>query len=196
MTDKAGLFTILNMYTGIFAGEERRTVPLAAYLHRNTTDQLYNRKNFDGHITTSAFIIDDSKEEILLLHHKSLGKWLQPGGHTEKDDSLVASALREAVEETGISNLHLHYQPVHPDVDVPFDVDSHYIPPNPLKNEEGHYHHDLRYVFFYSGDRTNDFNTDEATAMQWLAFDKLTDDAIFGIVVSKLRAFLATVQPV
>lgn len=186
MKGKEELLHLLNSYMELFPGEVDRTKIFSEYLERNDTSQLYTRKNFDGHITTSAFIVDRSSREMLLLRHKSLARWLQPGGHTESDESLLASALREAVEETGMTPGQLVNMPIHDDAEMPFDIDSHYIPANPKRAEDGHYHHDLRYVFFYNGARDNDFNTDEATGMKWLSFDSLLEDETFGGVVRKL----------
>ncbi len=190
MKAKEELLRLTNAYLVLFPNEEKRVQVFVDYLHRNDTTQLYTRKNFDGHITTSAFIVDADRKELLLLRHKSLERWLQPGGHTEGDASLVASALREAVEETGMTAAQLQNRPVLADTEVPFDIDSHYIPANPKKEEDGHYHHDLRYVFLYHGDRSNDFNAEEATGMQWVAFSALAGDATFGDVVKKLQAIL------
>lgn len=182
------MLLLVRDYVALFPEDEPETIAFSEYLLRNTDEGLYSRKNFDGHITTSAFIIDIAAREMLLLRHKSLSRWLQPGGHTEGDISLQASALREAVEETGIPEDQLTLRSVHPNQDIPFDIDSHYIPVNPRKDEDGHYHHDIRYVFEYTGNRSNSFNTEEATGMQWVAFDSLTTDETFSSVIPKVIA--------
>ncbi len=188
MMNKDSLLLLVRDYVTLFPEDEPETAAFNKYLLRNTDEGLYSRKNFDGHITTSAFIIDIASREMLLLRHKSLNRWLQPGGHTEGDISLRASALREAVEETGIPEEQLTLRSVHPNQDIPFDIDSHYIPANPRKDEDGHYHHDIRYVFEYTGNRSNSFNTEEATGMQWVTFDSLTTDETFSSVVAKIAA--------
>lgn len=45
-------------------------------------------------------IINDGK--ILLVKHKKLGAWLQPGGHVEPNETPYEAAIRESLEETGI----------------------------------------------------------------------------------------------
>lgn len=188
MLSKDSLLLLVKDYVALFPNDEPETIAFSEYLFRNTDESLYNRKNFDGHITTSAFIIDLNTHEMLLLRHKSLNRWLQPGGHTEGDSSLQASALREAIEETGIPADQLTLRSVHTNQDVPFDIDSHFIPANPRKDEDGHYHHDIRYLFQYTGNRSNSFNTDEATGMQWVKFDNLKTDETFSSVVAKIAA--------
>jgi 8-oxo-dGTP pyrophosphatase MutT (NUDIX family) len=107
-------------------------------------DDIHSRRTFPGHVTTSAFILDESGSRILLIHHRSLGQWLQPGGHYEPPDDLEGSALREALEETGINGLAIH--PWHRGSGLPIDIDSHPIPARPDRNEPEHWHHDIRYV--------------------------------------------------
>jgi 8-oxo-dGTP pyrophosphatase MutT (NUDIX family) len=62
-------------------------------------------------------VLDADGENVLLTLHPRVGRWLQLGGHCEStDDSLVAAALREAREESGIAGLFIDPEPVHLDV--------------------------------------------------------------------------------
>jgi 8-oxo-dGTP pyrophosphatase MutT (NUDIX family) len=90
-----------------------------------------------GHLTGSAWIVDALRSRVLLTHHRKLDKWLQPGGHADGDPDLLAVALREAREETGLTQLQLVASAV-------FDVDRHWIPPR--GDTPGHWHHDLRFL--------------------------------------------------
>ncbi|WP_262029836.1 NUDIX hydrolase [Microvirga sp. Mcv34] len=107
-------------------------------------DDIHSRRTFPGHVTTSAFILDQRSRRVLLIHHRSLGRWLQPGGHYEPPDDLMGSALREAVEETGMHDLVI--DPWHRETGLPVDIDSHRIPARPDRDEPEHWHHDIRYV--------------------------------------------------
>ena len=100
----------------------------------------FSRRTQRGHITSSAFVLDESYANVLMVWHRKLKRWLQPGGHVEDDDeSTSASAMREAREETGFS--------VKPGVlgRRVFDVDVHRIPA--YKGEPEHLHLDIRYIF-------------------------------------------------
>jgi 8-oxo-dGTP pyrophosphatase MutT (NUDIX family) len=90
-----------------------------------------------GHLTGSAWIVDAPRRRVLLTRHRKLDKWLQPGGHADGDSDLLAVALREAREETGLARLTLVSSAV-------FDVDRHWIPPR--GETPGHWHHDLRFL--------------------------------------------------
>lgn len=80
-----------------------------------------------GHITASTLVVDDTGSRALLTLHPRLGRWVQLGGHCEPGDSgIVAAALREATEESGIDGLRIeselaaiHVHPVTCSLGVP-----------------------------------------------------------------------------
>ena len=90
-----------------------------------------------GHLTGSAWIVSPDRTRTLLTHHHKLDKWLQLGGHADGDPDLLAVALREAREESGLAAVRAVSGEV-------FDVDRHWIPAR--KTEPGHYHYDLRFL--------------------------------------------------
>jgi 8-oxo-dGTP pyrophosphatase MutT (NUDIX family) len=53
-------------------------------------------------------VVSDSGDEVLLTLHPRLGRWVQLGGHCEPEDTdIVAAAMREATEESGIEGLRI-----------------------------------------------------------------------------------------
>ncbi len=90
-----------------------------------------------GHLTGSAWIVSPDRSRTLLTHHLKLDKWLQLGGHADGDGDLLAVALREAREESGLAAVRAVSAAV-------FDLDRHWIPPR--KTDPGHYHYDLRFL--------------------------------------------------
>lgn len=133
---------------------------------------LCNRRNFEGHLTASGVIVRMPEREVLLLRHRSLGKWLAPGGHTEAGDtSAAAAALREIVEETGIKADMLVPTNMSDGVQYCVEVSSHVIPRNEARGEEEHMHHDFRFLFAYTGSRTIRTDERESAGYEWLPLD-------------------------
>jgi 8-oxo-dGTP pyrophosphatase MutT (NUDIX family) len=97
----------------------------------------YSRMTEAGHITASGLVIKN--EKVLLILHPYIKEWLQPGGHIDKGESPIESAIREVFEETGyvceLDSLNLD----------PLDIDIHKIPENSKKGEGEHIHIDLLY---------------------------------------------------
>jgi 8-oxo-dGTP pyrophosphatase MutT (NUDIX family) len=94
------------------------------------------RTQLIGHITASAWVLDETGKQVLLIHHRKLDRWLQPGGHADGEANTLAVAQREVLEETGLET-----EPISAAI---FDLDIHEIPARP--SEPMHYHYDLRYL--------------------------------------------------
>lgn len=97
-----------------------------------------------GHITGSALVCD-SNYRVLLHYHKNLNRWLQFGGHVDFEMDIADVALREASEETGLTDLRHH---PHTKIPKPIDFDIHVIPQH--KNRPEHLHLDIRYMLITS----------------------------------------------
>jgi 8-oxo-dGTP pyrophosphatase MutT (NUDIX family) len=106
-----------------------------------STADPFDNENREGHITASSVAVNYDTQKVLLIWHKKLERWLQPGGHCEKsDESLHFSASRELEEETG-----LQAKDILKAVPKAFDIDVHKIPET--KDFPAHYHYDVRFLF-------------------------------------------------
>ncbi|MFP4511430.1 MAG: NUDIX hydrolase [Acidimicrobiales bacterium] len=114
-----------------------------------------------GHLTGSALVIEEGTDRLLLLFHRKLQRWLQPGGHADGDANLAAVALREAIEETGIEDLAIDPTPI--------DLDVHRVAP---PGEPPHDHLDVRYLVMAPGGSFPAGNH-ESEALRWVARDEL-----------------------
>jgi 8-oxo-dGTP pyrophosphatase MutT (NUDIX family) len=132
----------------------------------------FHRETRAGHFTGSAWLVSADGERVLLMLHRKLGRWLQLGGHADGEADLAAVALREAEEESGLSDLE-----VLPGI---FDVDRHLIPAR--GDEPAHWHYDVRYVVLARGDEVFTVN-EESLALAWrpisdIAADPSSDDSL------------------
>ena len=101
-------------------------------------EDCFLRSILSGQVTGSAWITDPARQRALLVFHRKLEKWLQPGGHSDGNPDILAVALTEAQEETGLQSV----RPVNGEI---FDIDVHTIPER--KGVPEHQHYDVRFWF-------------------------------------------------
>ena len=117
-----------------------------------------------GHLTGSTWIVSPDRTRTLLTHHHKLDKWLQLGGHADGDGDLLAVALREAREESGLTRLRVLSGEI-------FDFDRHLIPAR--KSDPEHYHHDLRFLIEADPDEPLIISS-ESKDLAWVEVTRVT----------------------
>ena len=128
-----------------------------------TEPRAFTREaSIGGHVTGSAVILSPGRDAMLLLHHKKLNKWLQPGGHCDGIADARFVAKKEAYEETGLARLRLLAGDV-------IDVDIHEIPER--KGEPAHLHYDARYLFQAEAGEIQ--GNPESHALAWVPLDRI-----------------------
>jgi len=153
---------------------------IAEWLRRfDALDRPFDEHADPVHVTGSAIVV--GVRGVLLIKHKSLGIWLQPGGHIEPGETPWDGALREAHEETGL--------PVELPVELEVvcaggapqlvHVDVH---PGP----RGHTHLDLRYIV-EAGDRDPQPPEGESQDAAWFDWDAAVAKADDARLKSLLR---------
>lgn len=130
-------------------------------------DNPFTRKNLSGHITSSAWIVDQDVTKTVLIHH-NLDIWIQPGGHLEVQEYPAQGAVREAMEETGLQNLMIAPPGL-------LDVDVHTIPHNARKGEPEHAHYDLRYLMLAEGEELS-IDLEEVRDARWIDLRHIVDN--------------------
>lgn len=125
------------------------------------------------HVTASAIVVDGGGR-TLLLRHKRLGIWVQPGGHVDGDELLHHAAMREAFEETGIPLAHPGGRPrlIH--------VDTH-------DGGRGHRHLDVRFLLIGAGSVAFRPGEEESQDLAWLTPDEVAERADDSVTDALLR---------
>ncbi len=124
------------------------------------------------HVTASGIVV--GPRGVVLLKHKRLGFWLQPGGHVDPGETPWEAARRESEEETGLTCSFVG----------PFEADGS---PSLLHVDvhaggRGHTHLDLRYLID-GGDADPDPPAEESQEIGWFGWDEaiaLADDGVAG----------------
>jgi ADP-ribose pyrophosphatase YjhB (NUDIX family) len=166
--------------------DEAPTVQLFEALHAEIESGVdpFVREREAGHFTASCWLVDASGERVLLTHHRKLGRWLQLGGHADGLRDLRSVALKEAEEESGLTDLLAE-----PEI---FDLDRHRIPEH--RGVPAHWHYDVRYVVHAGADEAFTVS-DESHALAWRAIGEVASDASLDPSLRRMaRKWLARIR--
>ena len=179
------LFAVAS-YIEAFPSPEAQEVSDLLIKQISQSQDLRDRKNFEAHLSSKTFIFNVDFSKVLLLHHKGLNRWLQPGGHTDpEDNSMVEGAMREGIEETGITNL-IYYPMNVQNPEVPFNLDIHSIPANLKKNEPAHLHYGFGYVFVAPSEDLS-IDLTESNDAKWISFEEFEQMEKYQIITRKVK---------
>jgi 8-oxo-dGTP pyrophosphatase MutT (NUDIX family) len=178
MSTRADLIRKLRDYQPLDEHEELMRRQILAFVEAH--DDCFERSLSVGHVTGSAWVIDDARRKTLLVHHARLNKWLQPGGHADGNPDVLAVAMREAEEETGL--------PVTPLSLAIFDVDAHDIPAR--KSDPAHIHYDIRYLLQADSSLIPQVSA-ESRDVAWVDLSRVselnTDESVLRLVRKTMR---------
>lgn len=181
--NKQNLLDLLDNYNPDYIEEQLFKKEIMNFLNKSSI--AFGKENKEGHITGSAWIINKDKTKALLTHHFKLDRWLQLGGHTEKDEMIISSAMREAEEESGLHNIRLLNDSI-------FDIDVHVIPKR--NDEKEHVHYDIR--FLIQADENDKISiSNESKNLMWVDLNKIdefTDSKSILRMVEKTQKFLSS----
>ncbi len=157
---RSKLLSLLETYSNRYPDEVVACVRLKDFVE--SEPRCFERDCWtDGHVTGSAWVMDPTRTQVLLTHHRKLDMWVQLGGHADGDSDIARVAHREAEEESGLAVEFV-------DAEI-FDIDIHEIPAR--KQDPAHYHYDVRFAFRALSD---DFTiSDESLALKWVPLNEL-----------------------
>ena len=123
---------------------------------------------YPDHLTASTLVVSPAGDEVLLTLHAKARRWFQLGGHCEDaDTTLAGAALREAVEESGLTGLVVD--------PVPVQLSEHAVP---FCDPRGGVHHlDVRFLAVAPADpdQSGHAVSEESLDVRWWPADALPD---------------------
>ena len=118
--------------------EEKDKALMVKFLAEN--DDAFSRENTMAHMTASAWVLSPDGQKVVMCYHNIYKSWSWTGGHADDDADLLAVAMREVEEETGLKT--------HPVVDGIFSLESLTVDGH-IKKEKyvsGHLHLNVTYL--------------------------------------------------
>ena len=133
------------------------------FIHQHPN--CFERTLQPGHVSGSAWVVNPTRDYVMLMHHRKLNMWLQPGGHADGDNDILRVVLKETSEESGIdlSNIFLVSEDV-------FDVDVHTVYES--EHEQRHVHFDVRFLVEVD-DHVPIPGNDESHDIGWIPLDEV-----------------------
>ena len=172
-TPASAMIEAFRRYRDQWQAEAPTVAQFETFLH--THADAFERSNQWGHFTGSAWLVSADGTRVLLMHHRKLDRWLQPGGHADGDANLARVALRETQEETGMLGLRLE--------NGIFDLDRHRIPVR--ADEPEHWHYDVRHVVRAGPDESFVVNA-ESHALAWRPVAEVAVDETLDLSLRRM----------
>lgn len=70
-----------------------------------TQPDIFTRENEVAHFTASSWLLNREHTKVLMIYHNIYHSWSWTGGHADGEEDLLAVAIKEAQEETGVKEI-------------------------------------------------------------------------------------------
>ena len=131
-------------------------------------DSILTRDCTLAHMTASSMIFNKNRDKVLMVFHNIYQSWSWTGGHADGESDLCKVAMKEAKEETGLSDLRLISE--HPGSLEILTVWSHVKRGVPVS---GHVHLNLSYLFEADEEAEIHMQEEENSGVAWIPVDQL-----------------------
>lgn len=133
-------------------------------------DNILTRENQIAHMTSSGLILNDSLDKILMIYHNIYNTWTWTGGHADGESDMLKVALKEAIEETGVSNI----VPLTDNL-ASIDIIPVYGHIKRGKYVSSHLHLNTSYVLIADEKEKLVINEEETSGVNWIEVNRLTE---------------------
>ena len=156
---------------------------------------IFSRENKTAHVTASAWLVNKEHTKVLMIYHNIYHSWAWTGGHADGETDLLAVAMKEAKEETGVETIVPVTNEIF-SIEI-LTVDGHvkrgrYVP--------SHLHLNVTYLLEADEAEVLRVKPDENSGVKWFlleeALEKSTEPWIVAYVYTKLNEKLSGFKPV
>ena len=178
---------LLEKYIPYNEQEAKDKEVMLKYLH--DFDNVYTRDNEYGHFTASSWIVNKDKTKVLMIYHNIYDSWGWTGGHADGETNLYNVAVREANEETGITDLK-------PLKDGIFSLEILTVNGHVKRGKyvSSHVHLNVTYLFEADDKAPLRIKEDENSGVKWVDIDKAVElstennmKVVYQKIIDKLK---------
>lgn len=128
----------------------------------------FTRENEVAHFTASSWIVNKQRTKVLMVYHNIYNSWSWTGGHADGDNDLLAVAVREGMEETGVE----HLRPVSEDI---FSIETIVVDGHEKRGSyvASHLHMNVSYLLEADEEESLHMKPDENSGVKWIPIEKL-----------------------
>ena len=158
-----------------------------------TQPDLFTRENQVAHMTASSWLLNATHDKVLMIYHNIYHSWAWTGGHADGDRDLLAVAKREAMEETGVTEIRAISEDIF-SLEI-LTVDGHekrgvYVP--------SHLHLNVSYLLEADEEEVLRIKPDENSGVRWFtpegAIEASSEPWFRERIYKKLNAKLAALR--
>ena len=159
------MVSALEAYRPFNEQEARDKAVMLDFLKKNPDAWL--RSNLIAHMTASAWVVNEKRDRVLMVYHRIYDSWSWTGGHADGEEDLLAVALREVTEETGVT----HVRPVSKDI---FSLETLTVDGHEKRGEYVPSHLHLNLTYLLEADDTEALRVceDENKGVAWFGLDE------------------------
>ena len=149
-----------------FNEQERRDRELMLRFLDGNPD-AFLRSSRLAHMTASAWVVNAARDKVLMVYHKLYDSWSWTGGHADGETDLLAVALREVREETGVR----HLRPVSPAI---YSLESLTVDGHEKRGEYVSSHLHLNVTYLIEADERDTLQICEAenSGVRWFSLEE------------------------
>lgn len=130
-------------------------------------ENIFLRDNTQAHITASSWIVNKNRDKVLMAYHNIYHSWSWLGGHADGEENLLAVAIKEAKEESGIEKVAPVIEDIY-SVEI-LTVDGHekrgiYVP--------SHLHLNITYLLEAEDSQALTIKPDENSKVGWFLLEE------------------------
>lgn len=158
----------IRAYRPLCAQEERDRAVMLGWL--SCQPDAFSRENLVAHMTASAWVVNPGRTRALMIYHNLYDSWAWMGGHADGDRDLLAVALREVREESGLARVEPLCEEIF-SLEI-LTVDGHvkrgqYVP--------SHLHMNVTYLLEADESQALAVKPDENSGVRWFELDKAVE---------------------